>query len=101
MFGGLLWFLDYRISAATIAGLIAPSGIAAETGIVMLMYLNQAWRAKLTQVSTPTPDDLRDAIIEGALIRLRPKLMTVLTITVRRRVGLLYRPVRIGKRQST
>jgi len=76
----LMWLLDYRMSVATTVGFIALGGIAAETGVVMLLYLNQAWNAKRSQVEAPTSADLQDAVIEGALIRLRPKLMTVLTI---------------------
>ena len=76
----LMWMLDYRMSVATTVGFIALGGIAAETGVVMLLYLNNAWDARRNQVPAPTSADLRDAIIEGALIRLRPKLMTVLTI---------------------
>lgn len=86
----LMWALDYRMSVATAVGFIGLGGLAAQTGVVMLLYLNQAWRRRLTAVLKPTPEDLREAIIEGALLRLRPKLMTVLTIMA----GLL--PILLG-----
>lgn len=86
----LMWALDYHLSVATMVGFIALGGLAAETGIVMMLYLNQAWASKCAQVSSPTLVDLRAAIVDGALLRLRPKLMTVLTILA----GLL--PVMFG-----
>jgi Cu(I)/Ag(I) efflux system membrane protein CusA/SilA len=82
----LLWLLDYRISIAVAVGFIALAGVAAETGVVMLMYLKQAWDAcrarRAAEGLVPTRADLRAAIADGALLRLRPKLMTVLTIIV-------------------
>jgi Cu(I)/Ag(I) efflux system membrane protein CusA/SilA len=67
-----------------VVGFIALAGVAAETGVVMLLYLNQAW-ARRTAVAAAAgralaETDVREAITEGALLRLRPKLMTVLTI---------------------
>ncbi len=86
----LLWALDYEVSLAVIVGLIALGGLAAETGIVMLVYLNSAWRLRQASGGPLTTADLEAAITEGALRRLRPKMMTVLTIIL----GLL--PLLIG-----
>jgi Cu(I)/Ag(I) efflux system membrane protein CusA/SilA len=82
----LLYLLDYDLSIAAAVGFIALAGVAAETGVVMVMYLEHAWveRRRLAEAAgrAPTRQDLRDAIVEGALLRLRPKLMTVITIIV-------------------
>jgi len=67
-------------------GFIALAGVAAETGVVMVMYLEHSWadRRALAAAESrePTRRELREAIVEGALLRLRPKLMTVITIIV-------------------
>jgi Cu(I)/Ag(I) efflux system membrane protein CusA/SilA len=76
----LLWALDYNLSVAVWVGLIALAGVAAETGIVMLVFLDHAWEARL-RAGKRTVGDLREAILEGAVERLRPKLMTVSAIT--------------------
>jgi Cu(I)/Ag(I) efflux system membrane protein CusA/SilA len=82
----LLYLLGYDLSIAAAVGFIALAGVAAETGVVMVMYLEHAWadrRARAAaQGRAPTRAELRDAIVEGALLRLRPKLMTVITIIV-------------------
>jgi Cu(I)/Ag(I) efflux system membrane protein CusA/SilA len=82
----LLFLLDYDLSIAAAVGFIALAGVAAETGVVMVMYLEHAWadrRARAQAESrSPTRTELREAIVEGALLRLRPKLMTVITIIV-------------------
>ncbi len=82
----LLYLLDYELSIAAAVGFIALAGVAAETGVVMVMYLRQAWEARRAEVQAEgvaaTRSDLRDAIVQGALLRLRPKLMTVITIIV-------------------
>ena len=82
----LLWALDYNLSIAAAVGFIALAGVAAETGVVMILYLNLAWaRRKALAAAEARPlteDDVRESVIEGALLRLRPKLMTVLTIIV-------------------
>ena len=82
----LLYLLDYDLSIAAAVGFIALAGVAAETGVVMVMYLEHAWveRRRLAEAAgrAPNRQDLRDAIVEGALLRLRPKLMTVITIIV-------------------
>jgi Cu(I)/Ag(I) efflux system membrane protein CusA/SilA len=75
-----LWALDYNWSVAVAIGFIALAGVAAETGVVMLLYLDQAWKARLSAATTPTTRDLYEAIVEGALERLRPKMMTVTAI---------------------
>ncbi|MFI3156053.1 MAG: efflux RND transporter permease subunit [Methylococcaceae bacterium] len=80
----LLWFLDYNVSVAVGVGFIALAGVAAETGVVMLMYLDQAFREKqqqcLDQKRAFTVDDLYTALMTGAAERLRPKIMTVTAI---------------------
>jgi Cu(I)/Ag(I) efflux system membrane protein CusA/SilA len=68
------------MSVAVAVGIIALAGVAAETGIVMLLYLNAAWRERLAAKPAATRDDLLEAVSAGALLRLRPKLMTVTTI---------------------
>jgi Cu(I)/Ag(I) efflux system membrane protein CusA/SilA len=72
----LLWALHYNLSVAVWVGLIALAGLDAETGIVMLLYLNLAWAAHRPRTRTQA----REAIYEGAVKRIRPKLMTVATI---------------------
>ena len=82
----LLYLLGYDLSIAAAVGFIALAGVAAETGVVMVMYLDHAWAAARARAEAegraPTRDELRTAIVEGALLRLRPKLMTVITIIV-------------------
>ena len=82
----LLYLLDYELSIAAAVGFIALAGVAAETGVVMVMYLEHAWVERRRRADAagrvPSRQDLRDAIVEGALLRLRPKLMTVFTIIV-------------------
>lgn len=86
LFGGLwlLWLLDYNVSVAVAVGFIALSGVAAETGVVMLIYLEQSWQAVLARCKNEgravTPDDLHGAIMHGAVERVRPKMMTVVAI---------------------
>jgi Cu(I)/Ag(I) efflux system membrane protein CusA/SilA len=86
MVGGiwLLYALEYNLSVAVAVGFIALVGVAAETGVVMLIYLNNALeshRARAATAGRPfTADDLRSAIIEGAVLRVRPKMMTVVAI---------------------
>jgi len=94
----LLWLMDYNLSVAVAVGFIALAGVAAETGVVMLIYLEQAWQKKLAQCAThphpnlplegeganvtrlPSREDLHDAIMHGAVERVRPKMMTVVAI---------------------
>jgi Cu(I)/Ag(I) efflux system membrane protein CusA/SilA len=82
MSGGLLlqWFLHYNFSVAVAVGYIALFGIAVETGVVMVVYLHEALEHKLQSGKTLTNADVEDAAIEGAVHRLRPKLMTVCAV---------------------
>jgi len=75
----LLWILEFNLSVAGAVGFIALAGVAAEFGVIMLLYLNQSWanRVKRGKIGE---EDLLDAIREGAVLRVRPKAMTVLTI---------------------
>jgi len=75
----LLWLLGHNLSVASAVGFIALAGVAAEFGVIMLLYLKQAWEARIAQGRTGT-DDLLDAIREGAVLRVRPKAMTVAVI---------------------
>jgi copper/silver efflux system protein len=76
----LLWFLGHATSVASAVGFIALAGVAAEFGVVMLIYLRHAWEARLAAGRPATESELRDAIEEGAVLRVRPKAMTVAVI---------------------
>ncbi len=82
----LLYLLGYDLSIAAAVGFIALAGVATETGVVMVMYLDHAWAERQRRAEAegraPTHEELRASIVEGALLRLRPKLMTVITIIV-------------------
>ena len=78
----LLYLLDYNVSQAVKVGMIALAGLDAETGVVMLLYLTLAHRRWVAEGRLHTRDDLREAIVEGAAHRIRPKLMTVLTMMI-------------------
>ncbi|MFB9137066.1 efflux RND transporter permease subunit [Vibrio olivae] len=88
MVGGLwlMYSLNYNLSIAVGVGFIALSGVAVEIGVIMLVYLNQAWHhTKLTAQENSVPitkDDLTDAIREGAGLRVRPVMMTVITVII-------------------
>jgi Cu(I)/Ag(I) efflux system membrane protein CusA/SilA len=73
----LLWILDYNLSIAVGVGVIALLGVDAETGVFMLLYLDLAYEERRRQGTLRSWDDLREAIMEGAVKRLRPKVMTV------------------------
>jgi Cu(I)/Ag(I) efflux system membrane protein CusA/SilA len=75
----LLYLLGYNLSVAGAVGFIALAGVAAEFGVIMLLYLKQAWNERIDAGKTTT-DDLLDAIREGAVLRVRPKAMTVAVI---------------------
>ena len=76
-----LWAADYNTSVAVWVGFIALAGVAAETGVVMLLYLDEAYREHRRRAGAAFGRaDLAAAVREGAVERLRPKLMTVLTI---------------------
>ena len=77
----LLWLLGYNFSVAVWVGFIALFGTAVQTGVVMVIYLEEAVERKRAGAGRPlTRAALRDAVIEGALLRLRPKVMTVSTV---------------------
>ncbi|MGH7629723.1 MAG: efflux RND transporter permease subunit, partial [Gemmatimonadales bacterium] len=76
----LMWLLGYNLSVASAVGFIALAGVAAETGVVMLLYLDHAWEDITRDGRRPTRGDLVGAIEHGAVNRLRPKLMTVAAI---------------------
>jgi copper/silver efflux system protein len=76
----LLYFLSYNLSVAVWVGIIALAGVAAETGVVMIVYLDEAYERKLREGAITSIRDLYDAIVEGAVQRVRPKMMTVAAI---------------------
>lgn len=82
MSGGLLlqWALGYNFSVAVWVGYIALFGIAVETGVVMVVYLDEAFKQRLSQDAPMTEAGLLQAVIDGAVQRLRPKLMTVTAV---------------------
>ena len=90
----LLYFLDYNLSVAVGVGFIALSGVAVEIGVVMLVYLNQAYNKHKDKSESLgialTKDKVRSAVIDGALLRVRPIMMTVAAIIA----GLL--PIMLG-----
>ncbi|HAT1684745.1 TPA: efflux RND transporter permease subunit [Klebsiella oxytoca] len=73
----LLWLLGYNLSVAAAVGFIALAGVAAEFGVIMVLYLNQALAKRRGELNDRT---LNEAIHEGAVLRVRPKVMTVATI---------------------
>jgi copper/silver efflux system protein len=81
LIGGLwlLYGLGYNLSVASVVGFIALAGVTAEFGVIMLLYLKQAWQQRLVSGMT-SDEDLLDAIREGAVQRVRPKAMTVAVI---------------------
>lgn len=90
----LLYLLGYNMSVAVGVGFIALAGVAVEIGVVMLVYLNQAYQKYLNKAEFEnrkiTVQEVRDAVIEGALLRVRPIMMTVAAIIA----GLL--PIMLG-----
>ena len=85
----LLWLLGHNLSVASGVGFIALAGVSAEFGVIMLLYLKNAWEARLAD-GKASEADLLDAIREGAVLRVRPKAMTVAVIIA----GLV--PIMIG-----
>jgi Cu(I)/Ag(I) efflux system membrane protein CusA/SilA len=75
-----LYLLDYNLSVAVWVGIIALGGVAAETGVVMIVYLDEAYHRRMAQGRMQTKGDLEEAIIEGSVQRIRPKMMTVVAI---------------------
>jgi len=90
----LLYLLDYNMSVAVGVGFIALAGVSVEIGVIMLVYLNQALQAHIDTARRESRkvslDELRTAVTEGALLRVRPIMMTVATIIA----GLL--PIMLG-----
>jgi Cu(I)/Ag(I) efflux system membrane protein CusA/SilA len=82
MSGGLIlqWLLGYNFSVAVWVGYIALFGIAVETGVVMVIYLHEALQQRIATGQPLTEEDIEQATIEGAVQRLRPKLMTVTAV---------------------
>ncbi|MCG2576930.1 efflux RND transporter permease subunit [Dechloromonas sp. XY25] len=80
----LMWWLGYNLSVAAAIGFIALAGVAAETGVVMLIYLDHAWQEVQAKCAAegrrPQAADLYAAVMEGAVERVRPKMMTVTAI---------------------
>jgi Cu(I)/Ag(I) efflux system membrane protein CusA/SilA len=80
----LMWWLGYNLSVAVAVGFIALAGVAAETGVIMLIYLDHAWEAIKVKCRAegraPGVADLYEAVMEGAVERVRPKMMTVVAI---------------------
>ncbi len=90
----LVWLMDFHFSVAVAVGFIALAGVAAETGVIMLVYLEQAWKSAIQEARQQeralTQADLDAAIMHGAVERVRPKMMTVAAIMA----GLL--PILLG-----
>ena len=86
----MLYLMDFPLSVATGVGFIALAGVAAEFGVIMLLYLKQAWQQRIDN-GTIRATDLLVAIEEGAVLRIRPKMMTVAVIVA----GLL--PILLGE----
>ena len=85
-----MYILNYNLSVAVVVGFIALAGLSAETGIVMLVYLGESFSRSRSQEKMNSSDDLKACIIEGAVERVRPLLMTVCTTLI----GLM--PVMMG-----
>jgi copper/silver efflux system protein len=82
MTGGVIlqWLLGYNFSVAVWVGYIALYGVAVQTGVVMVVYLHEALNRKLQRGLPLTERDVLDATLEGSILRLRPKLMTVTVV---------------------
>jgi copper/silver efflux system protein len=78
----LMWLLDYRLSTAVWVGIIALTGLAAQTGIVMIVYIDNAFHARRNAGLMRNFDDILHATMEGTVMRVRPKLMTVGTMLI-------------------
>ena len=80
--GGLIlqWWLGYNFSVAVWVGYIALFGIAVETGVVMVVYLHEALDRRLDSGVPLTEENIEEAVVEGAVQRLRPKMMTVIAV---------------------
>ncbi len=91
----LMFFAGYNLSVAVAIGFIALAGLAAETGVVMLVYLDETYERWRSDGQLKSLSDLKQIVMEGAVDRVRPKLMTVATTTI----GLL--PVMFGTETGT
>ena len=82
MTGGVIlqWLLGYNFSVAVWVGYIALYGVAVQTGVVMVVYLHEALDRRLQRGGEITPQDIWDATVDGSILRLRPKLMTVTVV---------------------
>jgi Cu(I)/Ag(I) efflux system membrane protein CusA/SilA len=76
----LMWTLHYNLSVAVAIGFIALAGVAAETGVIMLVYLDHAWEKRWAGGRIPGHLELAEAIVEGAVLRVRPLIMTVTAV---------------------
>lgn len=76
----LIYLMGHAISIATAVGFIALAGLAAEFGVIMLVYLDQAIEARIKAGRFTTPEDLDSALLEGAVLRVRPLAMTAAVI---------------------
>jgi Cu(I)/Ag(I) efflux system membrane protein CusA/SilA len=85
----LLWLLGHNLSVASGVGFIALAGVSAEFGVIMLLYLKHAWQDRVS-LGRCSEADLHEAIVQGAVLRVRPKAMTVVVIVA----GLV--PIMIG-----
>jgi Cu(I)/Ag(I) efflux system membrane protein CusA/SilA len=82
---GAIWLLaalQYNLSVAVWVGIIALAGVAAETGVVMVVYLDEAYHHRLQAGTLRKRQDLHEAVFEGAVQRVRPKVMTVMAIVM-------------------
>lgn len=79
-----MWWMGFNMSVAVAVGFIALAGVASETGVIMLIYLDHALEARRTRAAsqgrTLTREDVHAAVMEGAVERVRPKIMTVIAI---------------------
>ena len=91
----LIWLMDFNLSVAVGVGFIALAGLAAETGVVMIVYLDATWERWRAEGRLATLEDLKAITLEGAVDRVRPKVMTVATTVL----GLL--PVMLGTETGT
>ena len=88
LIGGLwlMYWLDYNMSIAVAVGFIALAGVAVEIGVLMLVYLNQSYQATIETAKRDnrllTKEDIRESVMQGAGLRVRPILMTVLSLMV-------------------
>ena len=80
---GCVWLmqaLNYNLSVAVAIGFIALAGVAAETGVIMLVYLDHAWESRRAKGRLPSREELAEAVMDGAVLRVRPLIMTVTAV---------------------